>query len=72
MSRTFILVLMGIALLLIIYNAMQINYEDPFNGDSTIALIGIFAASSAIVLLLIYWTSRKIKETIDKGGSETS
>ena len=68
MSRTLILVLIGIALLLIIYNATQINYQDPFNGDSTIALIGIFAALSAIVLLLIYWTSKKIKETIDKDG----
>ena len=68
MSRTLIVVLIGIALLLIIYNATQIDYQDPFNGASTIALIGIFAALSAIVLLLIYWTSKKIKETIDQDG----
>jgi len=59
MSRTFVLVLIGIAFLLIIYNSTLIDYQDPFNGDSTIALIGIFAALSAIVLLLIYWTSKK-------------
>jgi len=68
MSRTLVLVLIGIALLLILYNATLIDYRDPFNGESTIALIGIFAALSAIVLLLIYRTSKKIKETIDKEG----
>lgn len=62
------MVLIGVALLLIIYNATLVNYQDPFNGDSTIALIGIVAALCAIVLLLIYWTSKKIKETIDKEG----
>lgn len=69
MSKTLILVLIGIALLLIIYNATLIDFQDPFHGDSTIALIGIFAALSAIVLLLIYWTSKKIKETIDNDGT---
>ena len=72
MSKTLILVLIGIALLLIIYNATLINFQDPFQGDSTVALIGIFAALSAIVLLLIYWTSKKIKETIDNDGANNS
>ena len=66
MSKTFIYVLIGMALLLIIYNATLINATAPFEGESIIAVIGIVAALCAIVLLLIYWTSKKIQQSLDE------
>lgn len=49
-----------LALALLIYNVTIIDYSDPFNGESTIALIGVVACACAIVLMLILRTSRKI------------
>lgn len=49
-----------IALALLIYNATLVNYSSPFQGDSTIALIGVIACACAIILLLILRISRKI------------
>lgn len=66
MSKTLIYVLIGIALLLIIYNATLVNATTPFEGESIVAIIGIVAALCAIVLLLIYWTSKKIQQTLDE------
>lgn len=61
------LIIIAIALLLIAYNATLVDYEKPLEGNSIIALIGIFASLSAIVLILIYITSKRIKNKIDKG-----
>ncbi|MEA1786613.1 hypothetical protein U1E44_10960 [Arenibacter sp. GZD96] len=55
-----------IALLLIAYNTTLIDFNTPLEGNSIIALIGIFAALCAIVLLLIFMTSKKIKNRMDK------
>ncbi|TVZ52473.1 hypothetical protein [Dokdonia sp. Hel_I_53] len=48
------------ALALLIYNAILIDYSDPFRNDSSVALIGVIACACAILLLLILRTSRKI------------
>ncbi len=63
------LIIMAIAILLIAYNVTLVDYEKPLEGNSTIALIGIFASLCTIVLLLIYITSKKIKNKIDKNQS---
>ncbi len=65
MSKNFVIVLIVIAVVLIAYNVTLINYQNPFEGNSTIALIGIVASLSAIVLLLIYLTSKKIQKKIN-------
>ncbi|WP_299211964.1 hypothetical protein [uncultured Dokdonia sp.] len=49
-----------LAALLLIYNITQINFEAPFQGDSTVAFIGIVGSTCAIILLLILLVSRKI------------
>ena len=50
MNRTFALVLILLALGLIAYNVTLVDFENPIQGDSTIALIGIVASLCAIVV----------------------
>ena len=65
MNKTVSIILIILALALIVYNATLVDYEQPLEGKSVIALIGIIAALCAIVLLLIYQTSKKIEKKID-------
>ncbi|WP_223034628.1 hypothetical protein [Hanstruepera marina] len=58
------IILTIIALALIGYNITQINFDNPFNGDSLIALITILAALCAILLLRILVVSKKIEKSI--------
>lgn len=51
-----------IALALIGFNATKINWQSPFSGDSTLALIQILASLCAIVLLVILLISKRIKD----------
>ena len=53
-----------LALALIVYNITLVNFENPLEGNSIIAIIGIVASLCAIVLLLIYLTSKKIEKKI--------
>lgn len=61
MGRTAILIFSFLALGLIAYNVTMVDLERPFEGDSVIAWIGIIAPLCAILILLIYRTSRKIQ-----------
>ncbi|WP_276389173.1 hypothetical protein [Eudoraea chungangensis] len=64
MNKVLMIVLIVIALGLIIYNASLVDYSNPFEGDSTVAVIGIVVSLCAIILLLIFWTSKKIQNKI--------
>ena len=64
--KTFTYILTLIAILLIAYNVTQINFGTPFEGESMIALITIFAGLCAIILLAILRVSKKIEQTIKK------
>ncbi|WP_299533974.1 hypothetical protein [Ulvibacterium sp.] len=66
MKRTLIIVLIILALGLIAYNVTLVDFGNPFQGDSIIALIGILASLCAIVLLLIYMTSKKIQKKLNE------
>ena len=66
MNKTVTIILVILALALIVYNATLVDYQNPLEGKSVIALIGIVAALCAIVLLLIYQTSKKIEKKIDE------
>lgn len=65
MNKVLTIVLIVLALGLIAYNVTIIDYDNPFEGDSTIALIGVVASLSAIVLLLIFNTSKKIQKKVE-------
>lgn len=66
MNKTFTIVLIVLAILLIAYNVTLVDFNNPFEGNSIIALIGILAALCAIVLLLIFMASKKIQKKIDE------
>ncbi|MBO0320818.1 hypothetical protein J0X14_00805 [Muricauda sp. CAU 1633] len=66
MNKTFSIILIILALALIAYNVTLVDFDNPFQGDSTVALIGIVASLSAIVLLLIFMTSKKIQKKLNK------
>ena len=64
MNKTFLIILIILALALAAYNVTLLDFENPFEGNSLIACIGILATLCTIVLLLIYWTSKKIQEKL--------
>ena len=66
MNKILIVILIVLGLALIAYNVTLVDFEDPFQGNSIIALIGIVASLCAIALLLIYTTSKKIHKKIEQ------
>ena len=66
MSKTVVIILIVLGIILIGYNVTILDFENPFEGDSIVALIGILAALCAIILLLIFITAKKIEKKMDK------
>ncbi|MUH37292.1 hypothetical protein D9O36_15685 [Zobellia amurskyensis] len=66
MNKTLTIILVLAAVALIAYNVTMIDFQNPLNGDSTIALIGIVASFCAILLLLIFRTSKKIQQKVQQ------
>ncbi len=60
--KTFTYIVITIAVVLLGFNASMLDFKNLFEGDSLIALIGIFAILCAVVILLIF----KISKTIDE------
>lgn len=65
MNKPLYIILIIAALALIAYNVTLVDFSDPFEGNSIIAIIGIMASLCAIVLILIYIASKKIQKKID-------
>lgn len=66
MNRILSIILITLAIALIAYNVTLINFENPLEGDSIIAIIGIVASLCAVVLLLIFIASKKIQKKVDE------
>ena len=64
MNKTVLAILIFLALGLMVYNVTLLDFDDPFEGDSLIACIGILASTCAILLLLIFSTSKKIERKL--------
>ena len=60
--KIFSIVVIVLAFALIVFNVTKIDFETPFEGNSTVALIGIVSGFCAIVLMLIFLVSKKIEE----------
>ncbi len=60
--KYFSYILIGIAIILIVYNSTFLDFKNLFNDDSGVALIGIITALCAILLVLIL----SIAKTIEK------
>lgn len=54
--------LIAISVVLIAFNLTQVNYNNPLDENSSIALIGVVSGFCAIILLLILRISKKIEE----------
>lgn len=57
-SYIFIAIIIG----LIILNAMKLDFNNLFKGDSLVALIAIVALLCAVCILLIFKMSKSIEE----------
>lgn len=64
--KIFTTILSIIALVLIVVNATKIDFNNPFKGDSALALITILAALCALVLLQILRISKRIEAQVKK------
>ncbi|MCT8339107.1 hypothetical protein MG296_03490 [Flavobacteriaceae bacterium TK19130] len=64
--KIFIYILMALAAGLIIFNAMQLDFDHLFEGDSAVAAICVLAGACALILLGILQASRSISEKTEK------
>ena len=60
--KIIIAVLSLLGLVLIVFNATKVDVNNPFEGDSALALITMLAALCALVLLQILRISKRIEE----------
>ncbi|GEM_PF-177837 len=58
--KIFTYVAIALALALIVFNILRIDFTNPFEGDSSVALIGVVAGICAILLLLLLRLSKMI------------
>lgn len=66
MNKTLLIILVICAVALIAYNVTLIDFENPFEGNSIVAIIGVMASLCALVLILIYYTSKKIQKNLEE------
>ena len=60
--KIFIYTLIAIAIGLIIFNITLLDFNNLFEGDSLIALIGIIASLCAVCILIIFKKAKQIEE----------
>ena len=58
-------IFLGIALVLLVFNIYQLDFENLLSEDGKVAIIGVLGCLVAIVLLLILKYSSKIKEKLE-------
>ena len=62
--KKFSYIFIVLAIVLSIYNATKLDFNNLLQGDSLAATICIVAAMCAIMILLIFLTSKKIEEKV--------
>ena len=62
--KNLIYVLGAIALVLVVFNLFQIDYNNAFTGDSLVAVIGVVAGLCAVLLLVILLLAKKIQQRL--------
>ena len=70
--KTFLRIMAVLALGMMIFNATMIDWDTPTEGDSLIAIIGILASGSALLLIWILLLSLKINDKQKRKGFLTS
>lgn len=65
--KIFSYVVIVVALALIVFNFTKVDFDNPFEGNSTVALIGIVCGFCAIFLIMLFRLSKMVEEkTKDK------
>ncbi len=64
--KIFTTVISIIALGLIAFNVTKLDFNNLLEGDSTIALIGIVACLCAIVLMLVFRSSKIVQDKLKR------
>ncbi|MBM6498141.1 MAG: hypothetical protein O9282_03690 [Flavobacterium sp.] len=62
--KIFTTILIVVAFALIVFNVTLLDFENPLEGESLVALIGIAAALCAVFILLIFRMSKKIEDKL--------
>ncbi|MBF6641255.1 hypothetical protein WMW71_00555 [Flavobacterium buctense] len=62
--KIFTNILIFLAVALILVNIYLLDFNNPFEGDSMVALIGIAASFCAVLILLIFRMSKKIEDKL--------
>lgn len=62
--KIFTTILSVIALVLIVFNFTQVNFDTPFEGNSIIAIITIVASLCVIIMMAILRTSKRIEQKV--------
>ena len=60
--RIFSYIIIVLSIITIIFNATKIDFEKPFEGESTIAIIGIIASFCAILIVTLFKVKKKVVE----------
>lgn len=60
--RIFSYIIIALSIITIIFNATKIDFEKPFEGESTIAIIGIIASFCAILIVTLFRVAKKVVE----------
>ena len=58
--KVFTIIITVLAIALIVFNATKVNLDTPFEGESVVALILIFASLCVIILLQILRLSKAV------------
>jgi hypothetical protein len=58
--KIFIYIIIALSAVMLIFNLTKLDFDHLFDGDSSVALIGVFSAACAIALMCILLVSRKI------------
>lgn len=62
--KKFSYIFIVLAIILSIYNATKLDFDNLLQGDSLVAVVSIVAAMCVILILLIFLTSKKIEEKV--------
>ncbi|MDO4782311.1 MAG: hypothetical protein Q4A09_03730 [Capnocytophaga felis] len=62
--KIFIVILFIFSLIIIGFNIYLIDFSNPFEGKSFVALISAGVAGVALLLLSIFYLSRRIKDKL--------
>jgi len=62
--KIFTTLLIIVAIALIIFNITILDFNNPMEGDSFVALVGVIASFCAVFILLIFKMSKKIEQKL--------